>query len=314
MSVKKPFAAHQQQSTNAFQKVVFIIQLIIIIGISVWMMVNGKFPGIELLILLLVIVLVWRMQDRMFLINFAPFLLLLYTYQALRQIADTLGWGSLHITDLIAWERAICGGIIPAVELQKALGTQSFTGALDVVVNLFYMSHFIFPVVLAMILWRYQRRHYWPFLLGLAALSYAAFLTYALFPAAPPWWAAYYHYLPADSISLSHSWISMEEIVNNANPVAAMPSLHAAYPFYISLFIVYIWGRRAVLAFILPAGVAFAAIYMGHHYFIDILAGYAYAGAAFAVVYWFQKSNLMPRWLSDAYRNSMDMINRGKAY
>jgi membrane-associated phospholipid phosphatase len=298
-------AAAVQPKVNYFQRTILILQIAVVTGVSGWLMSKGRFPTIDLVALMVFSLLLWRAQDRLFILNFAPFVLLLLTYEALRGVAFTAGWASLHITDLIAWERALFGGTIPSHVLQQALGSQPYTPWLDVVANIFYMSHFVAPVALALVLWRYRRRNYWPFLLGLIVLSYAAFLTYLFFPAAPPWWASYFGYLKDQSVNLSHSLIKAEAILASANPVAAMPSLHAAYPIYLSLYGIYVWGKRGIPLIVLPLGVSFSAIYMGHHYVIDILAGLVYALVVFAAAVWWSRVDLIPAAVRERYRRAM---------
>jgi membrane-associated phospholipid phosphatase len=65
------------------------------------------------------------------------------------------------------------------------------------------------------------------------------------------------------------------------NPVAAIPSLHAAYPFLVLLFAVKFFRRRGLVVLPYVAIVWFAVIYLGEHYATDVLIGAAYATAAF---------------------------------
>ena len=74
------------------------------------------------------------------------------------------------------------------------------------------------------------------------------------------------------------------EGTNVANPVAALPSLHAAWPMVILLFV---WktaprGRWLMVGYQLA--MAFVLVYGGEHYVSDILLGYLYAVVAFVVV------------------------------
>ena len=59
--------------------------------------------------------------------------------------------------------------------------------------------HFIVPPTLAFILWLKRRALFYRFAATMLALSYAGALTFALFPAAPPWKAAdwEHHLIPA---------------------------------------------------------------------------------------------------------------------
>jgi len=51
-----------------------------------------------------------------------------------------------------------------------------------------------------------------------------------------------------------------------------------------------VWGRKGIPVILLPLGVIFAIVYLGHHYVIDALAGMFYATAVFLTVYpWARK-------------------------
>lgn len=272
--------------TTTAQKSFVTLQIAFVTGLSLWLMTQGIFPSPELLFILLVAALVWKASYRSFLIDFIPFLLMLLTYQALRGFADNLSPSAIHVTDLIAWERALFGGMMPPAYLQAHLQGQPYTPLLNLVTNALYMSHFVVPVLLAVVLWFYRREHYWPFGLGLLALSYAGFLTYLLFPAAPPWWAAHFGYLKEETVQLTNFILPTAVVFAGPNPVAAMPSLHAAYPTYIALFVLSVWGQRFLWVLLLPLGVGFSAVYLGHHYVIDLIAGALYAVVAFTGVHW----------------------------
>jgi membrane-associated phospholipid phosphatase len=76
------------------------------------------------------------------------------------------------------------------------------------------------------------------------------------------------------------------------NNVAAMPSLHGAYPMLICLFF---WKgssrRKRVLLAAYPICMAFSLVYTGEHFVIDIFVGWIYAAAT---VYF--GSKLLNRW------------------
>ncbi len=247
--------------------------------------ITGTFPSTEMIAGAFVIVFVATPSGRSFLIEFAPFLLLLVTYKWLRNFADDLAPTQINIENLIEWEKALFGGTLPNAYLQTHLWSQPFTPVLDALTNTLYLSHFLSPLVLAVLLWQRQRAQYWAFVIGLVVVSYAAFATYVLFPAAPPWWATHFGYITDQPVTLEHFVVSGEHLVNGANPVAAMPSLHTAYPVYIAAVALSTWGRRALPVILLPLGVAFATFYLGHHYVIDALAGAFYSLVVFVTVF-----------------------------
>jgi membrane-associated phospholipid phosphatase len=68
------------------------------------------------------------------------------------------------------------------------------------------------------------------------------------------------------------------------NLVAAMPSLHAAYPAMLLLFFWNDgrWWRIGLALYTLAMG--FSLVYGGEHFVIDVLVGWLYAGIAYAAV------------------------------
>lgn len=260
------------------------IQILYVVGASLWAMSHNVAPSIELLLVLVLSVLLWRRSDRALLRGLLPFFLLLLSFQGLRGFADNVAVTQVHSEELIRYEQALFAGEVSAVTLQARLSHQWFTPALDVVASGLYMSHFLMPVILAAILWHKSRSDYHFFVFGLLLLSYAAFVTFVLYPAAPPWWAAEHGHLPGGSVTLKHFlWPGLVEVAG-PNPVAAMPSLHMAYPVFIALFCIRTWGHKAAWTLLLPAAIAPITLYLGHHYVIDLLAGVVYALLALGIV------------------------------
>jgi membrane-associated phospholipid phosphatase len=66
--------------------------------------------------------------------------------------------------------------------------------------------------------------------------------------------------------------------------VAAVPSEHAAYPLLIFLFLRRQFGRIAYLALVYIAALLFSITYLGQHYIIDAVIGFAYAIVGYALV------------------------------
>jgi membrane-associated phospholipid phosphatase len=266
-------------------KVVLAVQLGFVLMLCCLCALNGIFPPPEFVFILLLVSLLWHASSRAFFLDFIPFLLVLLSYHGMRGFADDLNLTQIHVTDLIAWERLICGGAIPASLLQQALRDSPIAPIANVAANTLYMSHFVTPLVIGYVIWQKHRNSYWNYLLGFMVLCYTGFVTYVVFPAAPPWWATYYGYLDNGAVVLTNFVLPVSAMFTGPNPVAAMPSLHAAFPTYIALYTTQVWGRRGLWLFLLPIGVSLSAIYLGHHYVVDVLAGFLYAAVAFGVAY-----------------------------
>lgn len=265
-------------------RIVLALQLAYLIAVSGWFIARQTYPSFVLIFLLVVSAFIWRARSRAFLAQLFPFMLLIFSYRLLRGAADDMGLADVHVTNLIAWERALFGGSIPAHVVQEALLDTAVTPVLTAVTNALYMSHFVNPVLLAILIWHVRRDAYWGFMVGLVGMSYVGFVSYVLFPAAPPWWATHHGYLADQPVTLRPFILGAEAMLQTPNPVAAMPSLHAAYAVYVASYVMWLWGRPGSVVLVLPVGVAFSTLYLGHHYVIDLLAGAALAALSFAVM------------------------------
>ncbi|MBN2083602.1 MAG: phosphatase PAP2 family protein [Anaerolineales bacterium] len=267
---------------QCIQRIILGVQFAMIAVMCFFVFLNGEWPGWDMLGLILFTLFLWIMRDRIAFLDFAPFLLMLFTYEVIRSVILVVGTSGVHVADLIVWEQTLCAGIIPSFALQRAFGATAYTWLVDLVANAFYMTHFFSVILMGCVLWLNRKAHYWAYIMGLILLSYVAFLIYVVFPAAPPWWASLNGYLRSQPVNLNHSLLSPEYIFAAANPLGAMPSLHTAWPAYMLFYALYIWGRKSLPLLILPVGVAVSSVYLGHHYLVDILAGVGFAAVAFA--------------------------------
>ena len=68
------------------------------------------------------------------------------------------------------------------------------------------------------------------------------------------------------------------------NPVAAVPSLHAAWAVLLFIFVLKLYGRRwAVLAAVYPLLIFVGTIYEGEHYAFDVICGILYAVVGYLI-------------------------------
>ncbi len=141
------------------------------------------------------------------------------------------------------------------------------------------------------------QRFAWIFFL----MNVAGFVTYHVFPAAPPW---YYHAhgceismtaMPSAGLRLEH----VDEVLGisyfkgmygrSSDLYGAVPSLHVAYPLLILVEGWKSFGRPGrVISAVYCASMTFAAVYLDHHWVIDVVLGYVYFSSASLLVRWFQ--------------------------
>jgi membrane-associated phospholipid phosphatase len=263
---------------------IIIIQMLFLSGFILLNLINKSNPSIELLFSFCILIFIWRAKDRKLLVSLLPFVILILVFNSLRGFADNLSPSQVHITEMIKLERMLFGGKIPSHYLQVVIQKLPERDIFDLVSNLVYMSHFINPLLVALLLWYKKPEGYWYFVGGILVISYLAFIVFYLYPAAPPWWATRAGYLKDQPVYLNN-YYSMSAIIKaGPNQVAAMPSLHMAYPSFIALIMLYYWRWKAIPILLLPATVAFAAMYLGHHYFVDLIAGGFLSLSVFCVI------------------------------
>jgi membrane-associated phospholipid phosphatase len=235
-----------------------------------------------------------------FVVDWGPFVAVLFLYDRLRGFADGLVFPAREIPQL-RLEAALFGKPIPTVWLQTHLwhGTNDLQWW-DYLTWFVYLTHFFATLVVAAILWTWAHDKFARFATMVCVLALTGFATYALYPAVPPWLAARHGNIGQSNrligivwqhVPIAHYGSLFEKGQSYANNVAAMPSLHAAYALLVTLYLwrlVPRWGRPLLAAY--PPAMAFALVYSGEHYVVDCLAGWVYATASFvAVNLWFER-------------------------
>ncbi|MBD3160925.1 MAG: hypothetical protein GF346_02060 [Candidatus Eisenbacteria bacterium] len=259
---------------------------------------------------------------RRFLVDWSPFIALWIAYDFMRGIADDLA-GRIHILapfvlelDLFGW---LAGGTIPSFALlewrQQIAGT-GLRSVLDATASGFYAMHMAAPLVLAWVFWHTlrDRAAFVRFIVAFSLTTWVSFATYLLYPAAPPWYVRDFGFIQpeasfkgdgAGNLVATDRWIGIplfESVYRHLNPnkFAAIPSLHGAFPVLILIHALRRLGARALVVAIYPLGVWGSAVYLNHHYIVDLLLALAYVLAADAVsVRWISPRLLRWRWFRD---------------
>lgn len=232
----------------------------------------------------------WRSWGAL-VVEWLPFLALLVLYDKLRG-AVAVGAAQAHVIPQIDVDRWLGGGTLPTEWLQRHLWHGAGLRWWDVAVWAVYMTHFFAVWITAAVLWHRSRARFRRFAVLIVTLTLSAFLIYWLYPAQPPWLAADLGRISPLTRIVPQVWgelgvrtvQSVYEDNSLVNEVAAVPSLHAAYPMMLLLFF---WpaGLRVRLGLgLYTLAMAFALVYAGEHFVADILAGWLLAGLVFVVV------------------------------
>lgn len=226
-------------------------------------------------------------QAKELLRRFVPFVALLLVYESFRGLATGL-IVRVNYLFMPAVDKLIFAGRLPTIVLQK-WWWHGHVMWYDFLFYGAYTLHFVLPFALATLVWKTRENHYWRVITAYVTVSFAGFLTFLIFPAAPPWLASDKGLIqPVAHISTSiFSALGIQDfpsVYNKISPnlVAAVPSLHAAYSVLFVLFITRLYKTKwRFLAIVYPALIWLGTVYMGEHYVIDIILGAIYAVASY---------------------------------
>jgi PAP2 superfamily len=222
-------------------------------------------------------------------LDWLPLLAALILYDHTRGIADTLGI-PVRVIELADLERLLFGGILPTAWLQERFYDPAEPHWWDAAASLIYVTHFVLPWTLAAILYVRSRRVWLIYVRRVVLLSYAGLMTYILLPAAPPWYASKYGFVPEQMdriatngwsvVGLNSAGAWLDQAQAGSNQVAALPSLHAAFALLFSVTLWMLVRNRLfrILIAVYPVAMALTLIYGGEHYVIDVLLGWVYVG------------------------------------
>lgn len=199
----------------------------------------------------------------------ALYVALIAGYAVIRSCGDSL----VPWVDGRRLERAAFIGFEPVRILQSAF-YGSHSRWLDFAGFVLHGAWFTLPLAFGIVITMFQRKRLLEYLGWVVTAAYIADIGYLLLPMRPPWMEPGIH-----RILLERSFVHYTQL--DDNPVAAFPSLHAGLPLVIGLFFLLRCDRARRLGW---GAVAFAgvmgvfAVYLGEHWVIDVLAGYALAG------------------------------------
>ncbi len=217
--------------------------------------------------------------------GFSIFIIYWIVYDSMR-IIPNYEVSTVHIKELYEAEKLLFGINLGQLKVTPneffKLYNYKF---LDLISGLFYLTWVPVPLAFAVYLFVKDKATFIQFSLVFLFVNLLGFVIYYIYPAAPPWYVDMYGFdlkigVPGNRAGL----VRFDELIGipvfaniynkNANVLAAIPSLHSAYP-----VIVLYYGIKKHLGWvnlvfaILMIGIWFAAVYSGHHYIIDVILG-----------------------------------------
>src|SRR3954470_1497444 len=231
-------------------------------------------------------------NTRRFLRAFWPFIATGALYDSLRFYLGVATAGRIHVAEPYLLDRAWFG--TGTHTLNEIFAAHHWVVA-DLAAGLAYLIYVVEYLALAMLAFlagAVTRAH--TFARGFLLVNAMGFVTYFAYPAAPPWYVAAHGLGPAlTGIAPSPGAASrfdallgtrvFEDLYSQSLDVfGAIPSLHAAYPVMAAVLAFRTrelgWARWPATGY--AALMCFSAVYLQHHYVIDVLLGLGYGAIA----------------------------------
>ncbi|WP_448697891.1 phosphatase PAP2 family protein [Mucilaginibacter sp. AW1-3] len=223
--------------------------------------------------------------SRKFIVGFSVFIIYWIIYDYMKAFPN-YNYATVHIGDIYNFEKNLFGiNINNKVLTPNEYWRYNGTTFLDIMAGCFYLCWIPVPMLFALFLFIKHRRQLILFWLTFVLVNFLGFIVYYTFPAAPPWYI-YEHgftfiaHTPGNTAGLAkfdqyfNVSIFKSIYAKGSNVFAAMPSLHSAYPMVVLYYALKNKvGYISIFFAIVTIGIWFSAVYLSHHYVIDVLAG-----------------------------------------
>ena len=236
-------------------------------------------------------------KSRAFLRYFFPFILTGVVYDSMRYYYWQGIAGHIHVAEPYFLEKKLFGMMDAG---KRVTGNEYFavhtSTALDLICGFAYLvfvTEYLLTGMFLFVTKRYSMLQIfgWCFF----TVNVMGFLTYFIYPAAPPWYITQYGLGPARMDVHSYAAAAQrfdqylgthffDQIYGRGVDVyGAYPSLHVSYPFLVS-WVAFALKKFRVAAILFYFLMCFSAVYLQHHYLVDVILGTSYAIVALVMV------------------------------
>lgn len=283
---------HPEQLARAHPFFRLWVPALCAVYLAVLVALHGLGPEHFILVGLALVLSLWSNSSRRLALVGLPYLLYALVYDSMRWYEDYIRSPIIHVHEPYDFDLRFFGihGQTPNEWLQQH--TSRFW---DFLCGLAYTPLFFIGESVILSIYFIARRDLaraqrftWIFVIA----NLIGFSLYYIYPAAPPWYVAEHGFVVDLSVRASPAGaIRFDQLIGfplmqgfygkSADVFGAIPSLHVVYPF---LAMIYGWPLRrfrpwAAGYFLL---VCFSAVYLNHHYILDLFVGLAIAVAVMA--------------------------------
>ena len=262
-------------------------RLFVPVGSVVYMILmtvlGGPRPEHYILVGLALFFSLWSDTTRKFARVVHPYLLYAIIYDSMRYYEDYIRSPVVHTREPYDFDLHFfaIGGMTPNE------WWQNHTHAiLDFVCGLAYTPFFFIgeSILLSIfLLWKHEQRRAERFVWVFVITNVIGFSCYYIYPAAPPWYVADHGFGVDMSVRASAAGaLRFDKVIGfpfmesfygkSADVFGAIPSLHVVYPF-LAMMYGWIYPRFRKIALPYFLFVCFSAVYLNHHYLLDIFIG-----------------------------------------
>jgi hypothetical protein len=237
------------------------------------------------------------------------YVLMFLVFLILRPVADETVI-PVHYDYPILFDRILFLGSLPMVRLQDLFYVPGRVGAVDLFLSGVYITYFIAPHLLALVVWRTRPQLFPKAAVAISLTFIVGLFFYFAVPTAPPWLASntgdidadVVRILPEISAQMAGNTYDEASRAVGQNDVAAMPSLHTGLTAMVALIMASYGRRWRWVGLTYLALMATALVYLGEHYVIDEICGISLALGVWRLV----STHRMFAWLSQRAETDED--------
>lgn len=277
------------QSSSQFVKQPIYVILAIVTIVNILLVRLQGYVSVDQFFIIAALAMLVLGKGKEFVWDWLPFMVLFLLYRYLRGLVPLVN-PTVHIFPMIEADMWLFGTLLP-VTLQNLFYQAGQLRWYDWGATLLYISHYFVSFIVLLFFWLRDKKIFRSYSAALLLLSYLSFLTYILFPAMPPWMASEQGHIPHITKIMVEVFAAFPKSIDlfnlyyltGANLVAAVPSLHAAYPVLLFCFVRrYSWWNWLSAAYLVLVWIII--VYLGEHYLIDAVLGGVYAVCTYLII------------------------------
>ena len=201
-------------------------------------------------------------------------------FNGVRAVADESPWATTRLGLVDRLESSLTGGRLPTMWLQGAAFDPDRLHWYDAAATLVYLSYFVVPHAVALILLFRNRAYLRHLLVAVGCLFLVSVLCFIALPINPPWRASEAVRIVPEVLTHTPAGAWLGPIDGSSagygfepNPVASWPSVHLGVTVILAILAASAGRRWALSGAIYACLMGASLVYLGEHYLVDVAGG-----------------------------------------